>query len=109
MKNQMVLSRDPNLAAITNALTMAMPVQSIILLGSRATGLAHLTSDYDVMTVMGMPSAVMHFRFLKRVQTELTASFGVAVSINSLTGLALNRACDNLFLNKTRRPRRTYR
>lgn len=98
-----VLSKDPNLAAIIAAITNAVPVQSIILLGSRATGLAHKNSDYDVIAVMRTASAVRHYRRLKRVQHELTTALGVDVSVNPLTGLAMNRARGNLFLYKVKR------
>ncbi len=102
MAHSEVLTRNPVLATICRAITQAVPVDSIILTGSRATGHATSKSDYDIIVVMGTLSAVAHYRRLRRVQALLTRDLGVEVTVNPLTRARMGRARGNLFLFKVK-------
>ena len=84
-----------------------VPVRSIVLCGSRATGQARHDSDYDITAVMGLLSAITGYSQLKRIERELTSALGVGVSINPLTPLGMRRAKGSLFLYKVKHEGRT--
>jgi predicted nucleotidyltransferase len=74
----------------------------VILLGSRATGTALATSDYDVLVVTPLLRLPFVLGRLERVGTQLGEELGVSVSVNPLPPSRLSRR-ESLFTWKVRR------
>ena len=93
---------DPDLEIVLNNVTETVPVRSIFLTGSRAVGLAHRHSDYDLVLVMGNLDAVRHLRRLKSLEANLARRLGISLALNPLPTYRLRHAKGNLFLHKVR-------
>tara|TARA_Y100000590_G_C15721339_1_gene1013640 strand:- start:1887 stop:3011 length:1125 start_codon:yes stop_codon:yes gene_type:complete len=94
---------DPKLNTICQAIVDELPVKSIIIIGSRATGNHHESSDYDLIVVMNIIQAVMRIKRIKRIQQQLSDQLGISLSINPLTSIQLKRTKGSLFFYKVKK------
>jgi predicted nucleotidyltransferase len=99
----METKQDAVLREICDEIVAKVPAESIILLGSRATGQASAASDYDVAAVMKTALVPLYLRRLKKIEAELSQHLGTAVVINPLPTFRISRAKGNLFLYKLKR------
>jgi predicted nucleotidyltransferase len=99
-----ILSRDSNLKVICEEIVNSIPVESIILCGSRATnqGITDF-SDYDLSVIMRTYYIPFYLLKLKKVEKKLTQRLGISVVINPLPTFRVKRAKGNLFLYKVKR------
>ena len=95
-------SSDP-LAAACRSLRERLPIDAVVLAGSRATGNTDQDSDYDLLAVMRTWPAVRHFKALKREQARLATELQAPVTLNPLLWRKVRRARGNLFLFKVKR------
>jgi predicted nucleotidyltransferase len=99
-----IIERDPNLMTICEEVIKNVPVESIILCGSRATGQGiSENSDYDMPVVMKTYLIPFHLSRLKKVERSLNQKLGMNISLNPLPTLRIKRAKGNLFLYKVKR------
>jgi predicted nucleotidyltransferase len=84
-------------ACIVQAVERVVRPDAIILCGSRATGEAGPTSDYDVFVLLPSFRVPTAIRRLSRAGEHLSRTLGVAVSLNPLPRYRLRRA-GNTFL-----------
>jgi predicted nucleotidyltransferase len=94
---------DANAKTIIDEVVNSVPVESIILTGSRARGGELATSDYDIIAVIKTPLVPLYLRKLKNVSKRLTMKLGVKVEVNPLPTFIAQRAEGNLFLLKMKK------
>jgi predicted nucleotidyltransferase len=94
---------DPKLNTICQAIIDELPIKSIIIVGSRATGNHHESSDYDLIVVMNVIQAAMRIKRVKRIQQQLSDQLGISLSINPLTSIQLRRTKGSLFFYKVKK------
>jgi predicted nucleotidyltransferase len=99
-----ILNRDSNLKVICDEIANNIPVESIILCGSRATtqGVTDV-SDYDLLVVMKTYLIPLYLPQLKKIEKKLNQKLRVNVTINPLPTFKIKRAKGNLFLFKVKR------
>ena len=94
---------NPILESIVKEIVGNVPVEAIILVGSRAKGISSKQSDYDVVVVMKTPLVPIYILSLKKINEDLTAKHGVKIEVNPLPTFRARRAKGNLFLLKLKR------
>jgi len=95
---------DPGLKRIYEAIVSSVPVKSVFLCGSRATGVvASESSDYDLGVVMSTFLVPFFLGRLGRISEALSQELGRQVTINPLPAFRLRRARGHLFLHKLKR------
>ncbi len=99
-----IMNQDSKLKAICEEIANNVPVESIILCGSRATNQGVTdASDYDLPVVMKTFFIPFYLRKLKEVERNLNEKFDLNVTINPLPTFRIKRAKGNLFLYKVKR------
>lgn len=98
------LKDDSKLSIICQKLTKNLPVKSVFICGSRATGQGVIdSSDYDIGVVMRTLSVPFYLGKLKRLERELSRELNSNLVINPLPAFRLHRAKGNFFLFKIKR------
>lgn len=99
-----ILEQDPNLRVICKKAANNIPIESIILCGSRATkqGVTE-NSDYDLPVVMKTYLIPFYLSKLKKIEKELSQNLGENVTLNPLPTSRIKRAKGNLFLFKVKK------
>ena len=98
-----MLYEDPNLTTICQTIMDHLPVKSIIIVGSRARGDHHHSSDYDIILVMRLIQAAVKMKRIKQVQNQLSNELGINLSLNPLTPLQTRKTKGSLFFYKLKR------
>ena len=81
----------PDETQIVEALKLDIRPDAVILCGSRATGDARRTSDYDVLVVLPSHRIPLEMARLSRIGNELTRTLGAPVTVNPLPRFRLRR------------------
>lgn len=98
------MERDCNLKIICDEIVDGVPVESIILCGSRATGIGITKySDYDILIVMKTCTVPLYLPKLKKIEKILCQNLGINITINPLPMFRIKNAKGNLFLFKVKR------
>lgn len=98
------LKDDSRLPVVCEELVRNLPVKSVFICGSRATGQgASDSSDYDIGVVMNTFLIPFYWRKLKGLESRLSRKLDSNLIINPLPTFRLHRAAGNLFLFKLKR------
>jgi len=87
---------------LARAVHRAVGKKPVLLLGSRATGTAHASSDYDLLVLLPVAQIPFRLRRLRAVARDLSHELGVAVSVNPFPASRLGRR-QSVFAWKIRR------
>lgn len=79
-----------------------IPVDSAIIVGSRAREDAHPRSDYDIIVVIKTALVPIYMKSLTRLSKELSTKHKVEININPLPKFRIKRSKGNLFLWKVK-------
>ena len=94
-------ANDRALKLIYTTLNQEISPESVILSGSRATGGADATSDYDIVVWLSTWKAILYYIKLKRLESKLADLLKTSVTVNPLTPF-VSKQDNNLFLLKLR-------
>ena len=98
-----MLYEDPRLTTICQTIMDQLPVRSIIIVGSRARGYHHQSSDYDIILVMSLIQAAVKIKQIKQVENQLSNELGISLSLNPLTPLQTRKTKGSLFFYKLKK------
>ena len=96
-----ISANDRALKLIYTTLNQEISPESVILSGSRATGRADATSDYDIVVWLSTWKAILYYIKLKRLESKLADLLQTSVTVNPLTPF-VSKQDNNLFLLKLR-------
>jgi len=98
------MMNDSSLIAGLEQMTREIPLKSIVICGSRATGQGvSESSDYDIVVVMNTLLIPLYLRKLKQFEKRLSRSLDLNININPLPTFRVRRAKGNLFLYKLKK------
>lgn len=96
--------QDINFKIICDEIVNNIPIESIILCGSRAKGLGVTEdSDYDILIVMKTYTIPLYLSKLKKIEKRLSQNLGINITVNPLLTFRIKNARGNLFLFKVKR------
>lgn len=98
------LKEDSRVPIICQTIVNNIPVKSVFICGSRATGQGVTdSSDYDIGMVMSASLIPFYWRKIKRLEGRLSQELNSNLVINPLPTFRLHRPRGNLFLFKLKR------